>query len=210
LIIGITRSNADQYAAALEQMFRRRYEVFVQRRRWTRLAHQDGQERDQFDTSAAIYLLSLNPFGCVNGGLRLISTLEPHLLSEVFPHTVAGPVPRGPAIYEMTRYFTVPDPADPRRQRQIAGELLCSMLEFCLARGGEWITTMLDTFYVQRMRHNGWKQELIGPPTAYDEGVAVAAKIAVTEQNLQASRAAHGIAGPVLHGVEATAVPRAA
>jgi acyl-homoserine lactone synthase len=206
----VTCFNAHLYKDQLEQMFRRRYDIFVKRRRWAKLAQPDGLERDQFDNDAAIYLLSINPAGVVDGGLRLIPTTEPHLLSEIFSHAVSGPVPRGPAIYEMTRYFTMTDRTQPHASRRVAGELLCSMLEYCLGHSGEWITTLFDTFYVPRMRQNGWDQELIGPPTRYDEGIAVAAKIAVTDENLRASRVVHKISGPMLRVLEAQRPSKAA
>jgi acyl-homoserine lactone synthase len=194
----VTTSNAHLFQGQLRQMFEHRYEIFVKRRGWSQLATQDGQEKDQFDTASAVYLLSIRDDGSVDGGLRLIPTTVPHLLSEVFPHAVAGEVPRGPSIHEMTRYFTLRDHAERRRMRWVRGELLCAMFEYCLSQGGEWITTMLDSFYVHRMRQNGWGEELIGPPTRYDEGVAVVAKIAVNDKNLNATRLAHGIFWPAL------------
>lgn len=206
----IDSSNAALYRNEIDQMFQRRYDTFVVRRRWANLAHQNGRERDQFDTPKAVYLLSITDDGVVDGGLRLIRTTEPHLLSEVFAHTVSGPVPRGPAIFEMTRYFTVQDRSRARRHRVVAGELLCGMLEYVQSQGGDWITTLLDTFYVPRMCHNGWEQEFIGPATPYAEGTTVAAKIAVSHANLQASRAAHGVEGPVLRALVAPGMSRAA
>jgi acyl-homoserine lactone synthase len=174
-------------------MYQRRYDVFVKRRGWSALAREDGIEKDQFDTENAIYLLNIREDGFVDGGLRLLPTTGPHLLSELFPHFVAGDVPRGLGIYEMTRCFTIRDSAQKNRMRYVAGELLCAMFEYCLDNGGEWITTMLDTFYVHRMRDNHWNEVLLGPPTKYDEGTAVAAKFAVTEGNLKATQLAHGV-----------------
>lgn len=204
----VTASNTHLYQEQLRQMYRRRHEIFVERRGWSQLAHQDGLEKDQFDTKDAIYLLSIRDDGSVDGALRLLPTTVPHLLSEVFPHAVTGAVPRGPSIYEMTRYFTLRDHAERRRMRWVRGELLCAMFEYCLGQGGEAITTMLDTFYIHRMRQNGWGEELIGPPTTYDEGVAVVAKIAVNEKNLNATRLAHGVFWPALR--KAPAMPKAA
>ncbi len=194
----VTAANGHLFRDQLRQMFERRYEVFVKRRGWSRLSATNGQERDQFDTADAVYLLSIRDNGSVDGGLRLIPTTAPHLLSEVFAHAVSGDVPRGPSIHEMTRYFALCDHAERSRMRRVRGELLCAMLEYCLGQGGKWITTMFDTFYLNRMRQNGWQHELIGPPTRYDEGEAIVAKIAVTETNLRSSQQAHGILWPAL------------
>jgi acyl-homoserine lactone synthase len=197
----ITSANANRYADALHQVYLRRYDVFVKTRGWKELARDDGIEKDQFDTEAAIYLVSIRPDGFVDGAMRLLPTTVPHLLSEVFPHCVAGEVPRGPDIYEMTRYFTVRDRTQPDRMRFVAGELLCSMFEFCLDRNATWITTMFDTFYLRRMRQNCWDEIILGPPTAYAEGTAVAAKFAVSEKNLAATQRTHRIGGRVLRYV---------
>lgn len=200
----ITASNAHLYGDALRQMYERRYEIFVNRRGWKDLARDDGLEKDQFDGKNAIYLLSIRDNGVVDGGLRLLPTTGPHLLADVFPHFVAGDVPRGPGIYEMTRYFTIRDRTQRNRMRWVAGELLCSMFEYCLANGGEWITTMLDTFYIHRMRDNHWNEILLGPPTKYDEGTGVAAKFAVTPENLKATQLAHGVVWPALRAASLT------
>lgn len=198
MIVCITRYNAHQFPDVLEQMFRWRYELFVRTRGWDQLSHQDGYERDQFDNADANYLVRLDTGGQLMGGLRLIRTDRPHLLSEVFPHLAPHGVPRGPDIYEMTRYFTVRDRKRAREMRQVAGELLCAMLEFCLMREARWITTAFDTFYLSRMRQNHWQEAILGPPVAYDGGEAIAIQIAVTQENLAATCFAHDITGPVL------------
>jgi len=206
----VTAQNAHRYGDALHQMFQRRHEIFVKRRGWKELARPDGLEKDQFDTEQAIYLLSIRDDGTVDGGLRLVPTTGPHLLADVFPHFVRGEVPRGPNVFEMTRYFSIRDHAERRHMRRVRGELLCSMFEYCLGHGGEWITTMLDTFYIHRMRENNWNETALGRPTPYAEGVGVAVKIAVTRENLGWTRSVHGIFWPALREATAEAVARAA
>jgi len=206
----VTAQNARRYNNALNQMYQRRYDIFVTRRGWKDLARPDGLEKDQFDTEKAIYLLSIRDDGMVDGGMRLLPTTEPHLLADVFPHFVAGEVPRGPNVFEMTRYFSIRDHAQRRHMRRVRGELLCAMFEYCLVHGGEWITTMLDTFYVHRMRDNNWNEIVLGPPTHYAEGEGVAVKIAVTRENLSWTRSVHGVFWPALRMESTEAVARAA
>jgi acyl-homoserine lactone synthase len=194
----VTHSNAHRFEYAIDQMFRCRYELFVNARGWRDLQHSSGRERDQFDTQDAVYLLSIDPDGTVTGGLRLLPTAKPHLLSDCFPHLAIDGVPRGPQIYEMTRYFTVRDRSQPQKMQRVAGELLCSMFEYCLRAEACWITTVFDTFFLRRMRQNCWGETLLGAPTPYAEGTAVAIKIPVSRATLQSTRAAHGIEGPVL------------
>jgi len=195
----VTASNAQHYTNALHQMFQRRHDVFVKARGWSDLAHDGDIEKDQFDTDRAVYLLSIREDGVVCGGLRLLPTTGPHLLSEVFPQFAVDGVPRGPHIYEMTRYFTIRDRNEPLQMRRVAGELLCAMFEFGLAKNTKWITTLLDSFYLRRMRQNNWNEVALGPAMAYAEGTAIAIKFAVSKKNLESTRLAHGVPGPVLH-----------
>ena len=206
----VNAQNAYRYGDALLQMFRRRHDIFVTRRGWRELARPDGLEMDQFDTEKAIYLLSIRDDGTVDGGLRLVPTTEPHLLANVFPHFVTGEVPRGPNIFEMTRYFSIRDHAERRLMRRVRGELLCAMFEYCLGQGVQWITTMLDTFYVHRMRDNNWHEITLGPPTPYAEGEGVAVKIAVTRENLGWTRSVHGVFWPALRTDTTQTAARAA
>ncbi len=80
----VSAANAAAYDWALEQDFRLRHEIYVGERKWMDLAKPDGRERDQFDTPDAIYLFAIEG-GKVLGGSRLVPSLKPHLLSEVFP-----------------------------------------------------------------------------------------------------------------------------
>jgi acyl-homoserine lactone synthase len=193
LIECVTAENSRLFAGFLDQMYRRRYDIFVKTRGWKGLDRGDGTEKDRFDNDDAVYLLSIRENGMLDGAMRLIPTTCPHLLSEVFPDFVAGAVPRGPDIYEMTRYFTIRDRDNAARMRIVAGELLCAMFEYCLDMRAKWITTMFDTFYLRRTRENHWNEILLGPAAKYDEGTAVAAKFAVSERNLDATRKTHGI-----------------
>ena len=201
----VTAYNAHTYDDALAQMFRRRYELFVAARGWQGLEHGSGIERDQFDTEDAVYLLSLGEDCSVLGGLRLLPTVPPHLLSEVFSQLAPGGVPRGPDTYEMTRYFTVRDRKQGELMRRVAGELLCAMFEFCLSAGVAWITTLFDTFFLRRMQHNRWTETtVLGPPQAYEEGTAIAMKFAASLTNLESTRIAHGIDHAVLLPIDRT------
>jgi acyl-homoserine lactone synthase len=194
----VTATNARDFERAIDHMFRLRYELFVKARGWRGLHHSAGRERDQFDTQEAVYLLSIDPDGSVAGALRLLPTVKPHLLCEHFSHLAAEGVPRGPQIYEMTRYFTVRDRSQAQKMQRVAGELLCAMFEYCLWEDARWITTVFDTFFLRRMRQNRWGETVLGPPTPYVEGTAIAIKIPVSRATLQSTRAAHGIKGPVL------------
>jgi acyl-homoserine lactone synthase len=198
-ILYIPAGRLARHPQLAQQMYRRRYDAFVQGRGWRELESAPGMERDQFDTDQAMYLLSLDPEGGIIGGLRLLPTTHPHLLSEIFPHLAGEAVPAGPDILEMTRYFTVRDRSKPAQMRRAAGELLCAMFEVCLQCDVRWITMAFDTFYLRRMRQNNWGETILGDPARYSDGTAVAIRVPVSIENLMRTRETHAIESAVVN-----------
>jgi acyl-homoserine lactone synthase len=99
----VQRDNREIYRRQIEEQFRIRHRVYVEERKWMALAKPDGREVDQFDTDDAVYLLALEDDRVI-GGTRLVPTLSPHLMADVFPFlaNVEG-IQRGPDIVEWTR-----------------------------------------------------------------------------------------------------------
>ena len=81
----VTWANRKQYRVVLERYFRIRYDIYVKRRQWRAVARPINIEMDAFDTEHAVYLLALDRAGKIVGGSRLVPTLQPHLLGNVFP-----------------------------------------------------------------------------------------------------------------------------
>jgi acyl-homoserine lactone synthase len=90
----VDRSNRNAYRDELEQHFRLRHEIYVGERGWHDLARRDGREVDAFDNDDAVYLLGILPDKGVVAGSRLVPSLKPHLMSEVFPQLAEDGVPR--------------------------------------------------------------------------------------------------------------------
>ena len=89
----VDRSNRSAYSRYVEQMFRLRHEIYVGERAWSDLERADGREVDAFDTDDAVYLLGLDSDKGVVAGSRLVPSLKPHLLSDVFPQLAPHGVP---------------------------------------------------------------------------------------------------------------------
>lgn len=190
----VNRANHHLHTDILEQMFRLRYQIYVERRGWKALARPDKREIDEFDTEAASYLLWLDDERQVHGGVRLLPTEGPHLLADVFPHLVQfGAIPRGPDVFEMTRWFAVPCRKARMSARAISSEVGCAMIEYLLSLGVSAMTTVCDTFFLPWMIQAGWDPMPLGLPTRYPEGTCVAVQIAITEAMLQSSRKTRGV-----------------
>ena len=102
----------------LNQIFSYRYSVFVDRLKWTLPDAGAGLEIDQFDGDST-YHVCLRDADAIVGYARLLPTIEPYLLSQVFPELMDGAViPRSPAVWELSRLCSVDlrSPGEHRRQ----------------------------------------------------------------------------------------------
>jgi acyl-homoserine lactone synthase len=186
------------YPAIFEDLFRLRHEIYVVRRKWGALRHEDGLERDAYDTADAIYLVGLSAEGDVTCGLRLLPTTRDHLFSDHFRHLAPAGLPQGETVYELTRFFVATRRvASQHRQRMIA-ILGAALFEYCLARGIEIIICVTDAFLIPTMQALHWRPRPLGLPTKYPEGTAVGVAIEISAETLANLRTTHAIDGPVL------------
>lgn len=89
------------------ELARYRHRVFVQELGWQLPsgANRWGEERDQFDDDAAIYVIARGEGRGVCGCARLLPTTRPYLLGEVFPGLVAqSALPRCERTFELSRF----------------------------------------------------------------------------------------------------------
>jgi acyl-homoserine lactone synthase len=194
----VDSSNCHSYSEQLHAHYRLRHEIYVKERGWTDLARADGLERDQFDTDRATYVLAIDD-GAVVGGSRLIPSLEPHLLSEVFPHLacVRG-LPRAPDILEWTRMFVVKERREGRNMGQTAGMVICGVLEHCLANGITGLTAIIEMWWLPRFHDMGWTVKPLGLPELISGEWSVAVLFPIDGQVLATTRAVHQIGASVL------------
>jgi acyl-homoserine lactone synthase len=193
----VTSANRNLYAKEIEEHFRIRHEIYVGERGWKALARADGLERDQFDSDDATYILAIDD-GRVVGGSRLVPTMVPHLLSEVFPHLAARGVPRDPSIFEWTRIFVVKERREGRNAGRTAGMVICGLLEFCLEEGIQALTAVLEAWWLPRFHDMGWTLRPLGLPELIDGSWTLAVEMPIDDGVLDATRAFHDIDAPVL------------
>lgn len=196
MITVVDSDNKHLYRDQLEEHFRIRHRIYVDERRWMALERPDGREVDQFDNDDAVYLLALDG-GRVIGGTRLVSTLKPHLMADVFPFlaNVEG-IQRGPDIVEWTRIFVVPEHRG--RDSKILHTVMAGMLEYCLREDLSAITVVMETWWLPRFLELGWEVKPLGLPTIIENMNCVGTMISVTEQAWRNTLAFKGINGPVL------------
>jgi acyl-homoserine lactone synthase len=198
MIEAVAAANSHLFADELADYFRVRHTIFVEERGWREIARPDGLEKDQFDTDDAIYLLGIENQR-VYSGARLVPTVKPHLLSEVFPHlaSVRG-VPREPGIFEWTRIFAIKERREGRNAGRAVGAVICGMLEFCLEEGIYALSGVVDAWWLPRFHDMGWTVRPLGLPELIGKDWVVAVLMPIDEETLEKTRAFHAIDGPLL------------
>lgn len=85
-----------------------RYDVFIEHLGWN-LNVRDGLELDQFDRdNETVYVVAQQEDGTIQGCARLLPTLGPYLLSEVFPQLLNGLEPPSSSdVWELSRFAAV-------------------------------------------------------------------------------------------------------
>jgi acyl-homoserine lactone synthase len=203
-LINADNCHLPQNVELLEQSYRVRYDIYVNGRGWKALTRPDEREIDQFDTSDATYLLWADEDEVV-AGARFVPTHLPHLMSDIFPHTVTlGEIPHTPKVWEVTRLFTSRSGKSKANRRNVTGEVLCGMFEMGLHYELESISVVCDTFFMPRFLESGVQIRPLGLPTQYDEGICIACIIPVSLAQLAAARG--GRRGTVLFDVDAAPV----
>eukprot|EP01037_Dinobryon_pediforme_P025485 gene25485-27658_t len=82
-----------------------RYAVFVERLGWELPGANDGIEIDQFDRPDTIHVIARDEAGVVCGCARLLPTVRPYLLSDVFPELMCNePLPQTADVWELSRF----------------------------------------------------------------------------------------------------------
>lgn len=198
----VDRSNRDAYRCQLEQHFRLRHDIYVGERGWKELARPDGREIDAFDTDDAVYLLGILPDRGVVAGSRLVPSLKPHLMSDVFPELAPQGVPRTIDIFEWTRIFVVPALRRSGTPCPAAGIVYCGIVEFCLQRNISRLSIVCETYWIDRLTALGWKPQPLGPPIEHRGETIIGLIVDMGATELEAARRACAISRSVLWAKE--------
>lgn len=196
----VSASNRKLYERQVEESFQIRHRVYVTERGWHDLDRGDKREVDQFDNDDAIYLLALDePTRRVLGGSRLVPSLKPHLMSEVFPQLAsARPLPRAPDVFEWTRFFVIPARREPHAISTVSCTIMCGVQEYCLERGIRQLSIVTEMFWISRFLELEWNPKPLGFPIRWQEMDVVGITVDISEQALETTRAVRGFTFPVL------------
>jgi len=185
----------------LAEMFELRHRVFRERLKWD-VRSRSGLERDCYDDLDATYGLCLSDSGCVVGCWRLLPTLGPYLLRDVFPQLLGDHrAPAAPTVWEASRFACAPPPDGSfsvGRIPEATTHLIGALLEVGLHHGLGRIVAVSDIRFERMLRRCGLRTHRFSLPVRIGNTMAVAGWFDVTEENLNRVRAIGGLIGDVL------------
>lgn len=186
----VTHANRARYRAALLEMHRQRYEIFVEEKGWREFEHPDRLDIDEYDDVHAVYLIAMEQ-GQVHGSLRLLPAWRRMMMRDHLSHFVTrGEVPAKPDVWEWTRWT----PGTAKRRRNLLrtrSALLIATLEFAASRGVTAYAGVCDHHLLSQLFDMDWDAQPLGMPTPYGDGGAegIAVTWPVKPHHLRATRA---------------------
>ena len=180
-------------------MARYRYQVFVKQLGWILPCDDDGMELDKYDRSDTVYVTALDELGGICGCARLLPTVRPYLLKDLFPTLLPKdmPAPVSPHVWELSRFAARPGLIDSYLSRSPAGRsvsplewavrpLLASVVE-CAARLGARQLVGVTFLSMERLfRRLGVRAYRGGPEQNIDGKRVVACWIDIDRQTCEA------------------------
>lgn len=179
MIALIETTNAAACDAAMRNMYAARKAVFVDLLGWD-VPVLDGRfELDHLDDQHARYLILTDNSQNHLGSARLLPTTRPHILDPLFPELCAGPIPRGPAIFEVTR-FCLDRGLSASRRREVRDRLVSALVTFALAHGIDTYTGVAELSWLQQILKFGWDAFPLGEPLQCGGKLLGALRIEIT------------------------------
>lgn len=191
-----TRSLRDLQVDDRRQMHLLRTEVFAHRLGWDVQVTPDGEEIDAFDAlDSAHYIIAKSPDGHVDACWRLLPTLGPNMLRDVFPQLLHGQAaPAAADCWELSRFAVASDrlAADESAgTHQIGfGEISLALMgesaRFGLENGIARYVTVTTAAIERMLRKQGVNVHRLGPPIRIGSVLTVACFIENDEMTLRA------------------------
>jgi N-acyl-L-homoserine lactone synthetase len=197
MIIVINPENRRPFESDLAQMYRQRKAVFVDRAGW-KIAVVAGMEIDRYDRGDTIYLLAKDqPDGEVLASVRLLATTSPHLMDELFGAAHQDSIPRGPTVWEVSRFCTAPGVREREARHRLLWETICGVIETALLYGVDQVVFAANRALLPLALHCGWEARTLGPTILDGNDQATAVAAAITPSGLWRVRERHKVPVPV-------------
>jgi N-acyl-L-homoserine lactone synthetase len=184
--------------AVLKAMFEARKRVFVDLLKWDVPVLQGRYEIDQFDDEHAVYIIVQGSGGEHLGSARLLPTMRPHILGNLFPQLCAAASPRGAGILEITR-FCLDRGQDARQRRETRNRLVSALVDYALDHGISTYVGVAELGWYQQILAFGWDCRPLGLPRVCNRRTLGALRIEIAE-NTPALLAWNSVYAPAILG----------
>jgi N-acyl-L-homoserine lactone synthetase len=162
----------------LRAMFEDRRSVFVDLLKWD-VPVLDGRfEIDQFDDEHATYLIIADEEGDHLGSARLLATVRPHILGDLFAKLCEAPPPAGPNVAEITR-FCLSRRRNAQSRRRTRNQLVTALAWHALETGISTYTGVAEVTWLQQVLAFGWDCRPLGAPVRLECGTIGALAIEI-------------------------------
>lgn len=192
----LTHSLRDLKAADRDAMHRLRAKVFSERLGWAVTVTDEGHEVDEFDQlSSARYIIACAADGGVDACWRLLPTLGPNMLRDVFPELLHGqPAPAAADVWELSRFAVdatrLGDDEHVGTHQLGFGDLSVALMaestRFAQANGIARYVTVTTAAIERMLKKQGVDVHRLGPPIRIGHVLTVACFIEINETTLRA------------------------
>lgn len=198
MIVVVNAENRELFEADLLEMHRQRKSIFVDRAGWNVPVIAD-REIDCYDREDTIYLLAKDKLeGPLLGSVRLLQTTKPHLMGDLFPAACRDPSPRGPTVWEISRFCTSPDLLDRSIRLDLLWEVACGIMETALLYGIDRVIFAASRALLPLALTCGWEARKLGETQRDEEDEVTAAAALINIAGLRRMRHLHGISIPAI------------
>ncbi len=169
-------------APLLDSMYRLRSDVFQGRLGWE-VRVENGREHDWFDLIGPHYLVAHDGASNALGCSRLLPTLGPNMLRDIFPFLLDGaPAPTSPTVWEVSRFaISSVCAGDGFGFGEVPAAMLTEMFRFASGHGIEDLVGVTSAPVERMLRHMGLQVERLGIPRRIGKVMSLAFRMPVAE-----------------------------
>jgi acyl-homoserine lactone synthase len=198
MIFLVNAENRRLFESDLTKMHRQRKAVFVDRIGW-KIPVVSDMEIDRYDRDDTMYLLLKDTAGGeLLASARLLPTVQPHLMSDLFAAACSDVAPRGPRIWEVSRFCTAPVLPPKRSRVALLWEIICGVMETALVYGVDQVIFAANRALLPLALRSGWEARTLGPTLRDDNDEVTAAAALITPDGLRCVRERHHVPVPVV------------
>lgn len=179
----------DLNATLLDSMYRLRSEIFHERLGWdVRVEH--GREHDWFDLIGPHYLVAHEDGMQALGCCRLLPTLGPNMLRDIFPSLLDGAAPpAASSTWEVSRFaISTRCAGSGFGFGGLPAAMLADMFHFAASRGVEELVGVTSAPIERMLRHLGLHVERLGAPRRIGRVLSLAFRMPVGDNLPVAAR----------------------